>query len=67
MKHYRIEGKITEFQKYFNSRYMKLKSILEKRGESFSRIIDVMRSPKGSEATLIVMLLEKVINLEYIL
>lgn len=60
MKHYSIEGKITEFQKYFNSRYMKLKSILEKRGESFSRIIDVMRSPRGSEATLIVMLLEKV-------
>lgn len=60
LKHYGIEGTTKEFQKYFNSRYMKLKSILEKRGGPFSRIIDIMKSPKGSEATLLVMLLEKV-------
>jgi len=59
LKNYKIEGNIAEFQNYFKSRYMKLKSILEKRGESFSKIIDVLKSPRGSESTLIVMLLEK--------
>ncbi|MEN2974957.1 MAG: DNA-directed DNA polymerase II small subunit [Candidatus Caldarchaeales archaeon] len=59
LNHYEIEGSIVEFQNYFKSRYMKLKSILEDRGESFTKIKDALRSPKGTESTLAVMLLEK--------
>lgn len=60
LRNYKIEGKITEFQNYFKNRYMKLKNILEKRGESFLKINDLLKSPKGSESTLVVMLMEKI-------
>lgn len=60
LKHYKIKGEIEEFQSYFRSRYMKLKGILEKRGEPFLKIIDVLKNPKGGETTLAVMLLEKI-------
>lgn len=60
LEHYKIEGEIDEFKNYFKNRYLKLKSILEKRGEAFSKIIDVLKNPKGSEATLAVMLMEKI-------
>jgi len=60
LRHYKIKGEIDEFQNYFKNRYMKIKSILEKRGEHFSRIIDLLKNPRGSEATLAVILLEKI-------
>ncbi|MCS7126444.1 MAG: DNA-directed DNA polymerase II small subunit [Aigarchaeota archaeon] len=59
LKHYEIEGKIVEFQNYFNSRYAKLKNILEQRGGPSSRLTDALKSLKGTELFLVVMLLEK--------
>ncbi|MEM2697472.1 MAG: hypothetical protein QXR78_05780, partial [Nitrososphaerota archaeon] len=58
-KQYRIRGEASEFQNYFKSRYMKLKRILEERGERYIRITDLMKAPRNSEAFLIVMLLDK--------
>lgn len=58
-KQYRIRGEASEFQNYFKSRYMKLKRILEERGERYIRIADLMKAPRNSEAFLIVMLLDK--------
>lgn len=59
LKRYRILGRIEEFQRYFQSRYEKLRGILERRGEAFSRASDALRLQKNGETVLALMLTEK--------
>lgn len=62
-----IEGKTSEFHEYFRNRYLKLKRILEERFGSSSRLLDAVRSPRGAETSLIVMLLDKREKEDYVL
>lgn len=55
----RIEGRFEEFYRYFHSRYMKLRKILEDRGIKFIPLSEIVKMKKDQEATVAVMVLDR--------
>lgn len=53
----RIEGSLTEFSRYFHSRFTKLRRFIERRGLSFIPISEASRLRDGQEAYMVVMIM----------
>ncbi len=54
-----IEGRLEEFYRYFHSRYIKLRKILEERGIKFVPLSEITRMRKDQDAAAAVMILNK--------
>lgn len=54
-----IEGHLEEFYRYFHSRYIKLRKILEERGIKFVPLSEIIRMRKDQDAVAAVMVLDK--------
>ncbi|GBC69728.1 hypothetical protein HRbin01_01431 [archaeon HR01] len=56
----RIEGTLEEFQRYFHSRYIRLRRLLERRGVGFIPVAEAARLKDGEEAYMAVMVMNRV-------
>ncbi|MEM2909725.1 MAG: DNA-directed DNA polymerase II small subunit [Nitrososphaerota archaeon] len=54
-----IEGHLEEFYRYFHSRYMKLRKILEDRGIKFIPLSEIIKMKKDQDAPAAVMVLDR--------
>jgi len=54
-----IEGRLEEFYRYFHSRYIKLRKILEERGIKFMPLSEIIKMRKDQDVAAAVMILDK--------
>ncbi len=55
----RIDGTIGEFSRYFHSRFVKLRRLIERRGLSFIPVSEASRLKDGEQANLVVMIMDR--------